>query len=172
MQEKILIFPLSGLWWKLLELSLGILFLTQCSIHFFIISFCKKILPSIFLSTSEDQEIPDSLKPRVVTTDTARILGVDKSSLISEAYYKYGVLIQEPDAVSVVIASFQAPKLPTTRSLSITPITGYALETTFVFTFPIISGVRYSDEVVKLIVVSCDGSQKIGQLQCRILNNL
>ena len=123
--------------------------------------FSKKSITLNSLSTSEDQEIPSSIKPIVLTSNTARILGIDKSSLISECYYKYAVLIQEPTTVSAAIVSIQAPKLPASRSFEISPTSGRALETKFIFTFPVSSGTSDPDEVLKILILKCDGSEKL-----------
>ena len=123
--------------------------------------FAKKSITLNSQTTSGDQEIPSSVKPRVITSNTARILGIDKSSLISECYYKYAVLIQEPTTVSAAIISIQAPKLPASRFFEVTPTSGKALDTKFIFTFPVSKGTSNPEEVLKILILKSDGSEKL-----------
>ena len=108
-----------------------------------------------------DSEIPDTLKPSEITKNTNRVMGIKKAGMVSESTYEYAVLVQEPSVLSAIIISIKVPKKPASRSLSITPTSGLALETKFVLTYPVSSGENDPNEIINILAVNCYGSEKL-----------
>ena len=79
----------------------------------------------------QDKPIPNSMKPTYLTPTNKRFLGIDKASLISQYQYTFGVAVNYPDYPSFLYIQFTAPKLPRTRILTISPLTGVGFTTPF-----------------------------------------
>ena len=92
---------------------------------------------------SQDIPIPDAIKPTYLTPTNKRFLGADKMTLIPLYKYTFGVVVTYPDYPSFVYVQFIAPKLPRSRLLSISPLTGVGFSTPFsvVYLLPLITDV-------------------------------
>ena len=110
---------------------------------------------------ADDQEIPSSLLLTNTTNNENRIYGIDKAGLIPNYYYTFAVLLKEPNGYSAALLTIQASPLPASRSLQVTPTSGYGLETEFIFTFPVSEGESNSGEIIKLLAVKCNGQEEV-----------
>ena len=102
----------------------------------FVAKFLKKLgLDDYDSGGSKDIPIPSKLIPKYLTPTNQRYLGVDKTTLIPQYQYTFAVVVTYPDIPSFIYVALTAPKLPRSRLITLSPITGVGFTTPFSLVF-------------------------------------
>jgi len=98
--------------------------------------------------------------PSYLTSQKTRVLGVDKSDMMSNYKYTYAVTIKSDAGPSFLFITLNMPAAPRPRSFKITPTSGEAYKTTFVFTFTLEASNEADGAKYQLFRRNCQGSSE------------